>query len=276
MMMEHTATQFKQTERLGIHEGLSIEEYHADPAISNSGLAQILRSPAHYIAYRNQEFESTDAQDLGTAAHFAILEPKEFNKRYVVQPVEIKRRAGKVWEDFVAANPGKEILKSEDAKAITQMVDAAYSHPTVSQYLKGGATEQSFFWIDPETGVRCKARPDYWRPDGIWVDLKTCRNAEEREFAKSVANYGYYRQAAFGMEGVGIVTLKPQVGYVTIAIETEAPHGIGVYILDDQAIDFGRIQFRKGLEIYSKCLKTDIWPGYSTETRALSLPAWMK
>lgn len=260
----------------GVFE-MSIESYHQHEAISNTGLGYILKSPAHYIAYRNQPPEATTAQIIGSATHAGILEPALFKERYASMPEGLDRRTkiGKqTYEDLQAS--GKMILPHTAFQNIQRMIEEAYSHPTVSTYLKGGVTERSFFWKDKETGVSCKSRPDYLRKDGIIVDLKTTDSASLVAFQKSVANYAYYRQAAFAMDGLKAVLGVDQVGFVLIAIEKEPPYAIAIFILDSDAIAAGRLEYQFALNTYANCLKTDRWPGYTVETQTLSLPGWMK
>ncbi len=260
----------------GIVAGLTIEEYHASPAVSNSGIGQFMRTPAHYLTYRNTPSESTPAKELGSAVHFGVLEPALFFQRYVVQPAEIKRRAGKAWEEFQAANASKEILCVEDYETVKRVIDEVHSHENASKLLSKGKTEHSIFWTDKETGVACKTRPDYFRPDGIQVDLKTTRNASFREFQRSVGQYGYHRQAAMGIDGLHAATGNDSVGWVLIAIELEPPYGIAIYVLDDAAIGIGRNEYRGALTRIAECMTTDTWPGYPTHTQALELPAWYR
>lgn len=273
----------------GILDGLPIEEYHAHPSISNSGLGHLMRSPAHYIAYRNEPHRPTAAQELGVAVHFAILEPKLFFSRYVKRPEApaLKTTEGKPAEKPWATKEGKAILAelsrggtrtvlpADEFEQIERILEEVHSHPTASALLSKGKTEQSIFWTDAETGIQCRARPDYLRNDGVFVDVKTTQDASYKAFQRSMGQYGYHRQAAFGMDGLRAATGRGDIGWALIAIECEAPVGIAVYVLDDTAIGIGRNEYRGALTRLADCIKTDTWPCYPTETQALELPRWM-
>ena len=82
------------------------EAYHGDTTrISKSGLDLIAKSPAHYwsryLDPNREKKEPTAAMLLGTAVHFAILEPEEFGRRYQVLP-EINKRSNAGKAEFEA------------------------------------------------------------------------------------------------------------------------------------------------------------------------------
>jgi hypothetical protein len=275
--------------RVGIFDGMPIEDYHSHEAISNSGLSHFLRSPAHYIAYRNEPPEPTDRMKFGTAAHFAILEPQLFYRRYVKRPdgANIKTGKGEAAKNRWATSEGKAILaelseggaktvlSEDDFERVERMIEEIYSHPTAGPLFSGGKTEQSAFWRDPDSGVLCRARPDYLRSD-LQVDLKTTEDASLSEFSRKVASLGYHRQAAFGMDGLREITGQGSIGWVLVAIETAAPFGIGVYVLDDASIGLGRNEYKGALTRIAECQRSGEWPGYSTDVQALGLPGWYR
>lgn len=76
---------------VGVHYGLSFEEYLAIPAINKGGLDLIAKSPAHYwVNYLDPNLERRDdtpAKRHGRAIHHAVLEPDLFAKTWVQKPV---------------------------------------------------------------------------------------------------------------------------------------------------------------------------------------------
>ena len=70
----------------GIYLGLSNEEYHADGAISSTGIKDLLKSPYRYWYFSDmnpdpnkEERINTSSTKLGTAFHTLILEPENFD-----------------------------------------------------------------------------------------------------------------------------------------------------------------------------------------------------
>ena len=58
-------------------------QYHATDAVSASLLKQIQRSPAHAMAYLQQQQEPTPAMLFGTAFHTCVLESEQIGRAHV-------------------------------------------------------------------------------------------------------------------------------------------------------------------------------------------------
>ena len=71
----------------GIYFDLPIDQYHADPAISSSGIKLLLKNPQKYWdkSAMNPEKESadTDALRVGKAMHCLLLEPEKFEDEFI-------------------------------------------------------------------------------------------------------------------------------------------------------------------------------------------------
>ena len=196
----------------------------------------------------------------------------------------------KLWSEikaeYAAANGGKTILEDELFYQLINMRDAVYAHPSANKLLTKvpGKAEVSAYWHDPETGEMCRVRPDFWREDGYIVDLKTTADASPEAFAKSVANFRYHVQAPYYMDGLnhaaeqGGIEITPIKGFVFLAVEKDAcvvngeSKGVGVYVLDEDALYEGGAQYRKDLSTYVRCCNENKWPGYSNKVEKLTLP----
>lgn len=263
----------------GIYHEIENETYHAGPGISNSGLGDILQSPRHYYARHLDPARPartpTQPQEDGTIAHCAILEPDQFHERYVVGP-DVSR-ATKAWKEACAANPGKTLIKPDQYTRAMLQRDAVWAIPDVAEALSAGRPEVSAYWNDPETGVLCRCRPDWVHetPAGvILLDAKTYSDASPREFARQVARMRYYRQASFYSDGYAVASGKPVLGFVFAAVETNYPFAASATMLDEEALAVGANEYRRALDIYAECLRTNAWPGYPQSIGVMSLPAW--
>jgi len=184
-----------------------------------------------------------------------------------------------------AAKPliGKTLLSADDLSDVERMAAAARNHPAVRVIFSqaGGVAEQSIFWTDAPTGVRCKIRPDYHVPPcelfpyGLIVDGKSTNDASADGFAKSVWNYDYPMQAAYYSDGYQIAygTDQPPA-FLWLAQEKDAPFATAVYSCSADLIAFGRKQYRRQLELLSVCQDLNQWPGYPTEVVDLAMPGW--
>jgi hypothetical protein len=235
--------------KTGKYDNISLKEYHALSAWSKTSLDHINRSPAHYQEWKNNPTEQTPAMSFGAALHCSVLTPELYKSQYVIAPICDKRTsAGKAqYADFLNSSIGKDPIGAIEAGQIERISQAIFNHPLTSQLLSQGEAEQSFFWIDPKTGLECKARPDFLRNDAICVDVKTCENAQFHEFQKSVYSYRYHVQGAFFMDGIFQATGIQCSDFVLIAVEKSAPYGIMVYRLDDLAIEIGRLEYQDNL-----------------------------
>jgi hypothetical protein len=163
---------------------LTNADYHADPAISASHLKAVMQSPYHYWSrYLNPQrptMEPTAAMRLGSLAHCAVLEPDELHNRYAIAP-DRRSNAGKAAAADMAAR-GLEAVTEADMALAANMAIAVQGHPYAGALLADGKAEQSFWADDIATGLRVKARPD-WYFGGTIVDLKTCTDASPSGFA---------------------------------------------------------------------------------------------
>lgn len=304
----------------GVFAGISNASYHGGPGISKSGLDIIRRSPLHYQHSLTARREPTPDQRIGTLAHALILEPETIWDHYSTPFVapegalatveEIKERlkglglpiSGKKAElsaRLLDADPSvvllddaralhaetvgdRAIVTAEEMAQAEAIRDAVMSHPAAGKLLApgSGVAELSAYWRDKKTGALCRCRPDWWRHDGIVIDLKTARDASPEGFSKSIQGWRYHVQAAFYLDGIaharaaGGVDMPAPRAFVFIGVEKTAPYAVGVYTLDAQSLEIGRREYREDLATYAECRGADVWPGYGDKIQSISLPEW--
>jgi TPR repeat protein len=270
-------------EQPGVYDGIPDEEYQRDPvpggSLSHSGARMLLppNCPALYHHWAATGSRRTREFDLGHAAHTLVLGTGA--RLVVVEADNWLTKAAKQQRDEARADGAVPILRGEydQAKAIAA---AVLQHPIASALFNPdrGKPEQSLFWVDEETGVWRRARLD-WLPDAgrgrlIVPDLKTTLSAEPSHLAKALANYGYYQQAAWYLDGVGALELGPDPAFVFVFVEKTPPYLVTVAEADADALHWGRVRNRKALDLYRRCKQTGHWPGYSDDVIPLSLPGW--
>lgn len=263
---------------LGLVHHLPIEDYHAGPAISKSGLDDIARSPAIFKALRDPKAPPRPeraGQLEGNLAHAAILEPHLFDKRYEVHPV--MHRGTKAWKDIAAAATRTPIQQDQYDTAKAQAA-SVHALPEVRDALAIGAAEVSAFWIDEATGVHCRCRPDWVHPLAdkkvILLDVKTCGDASPGEFVRQAARKRYDVQDAFYSDGFGIAAGVEVLAFIFAAVESAYPYAASAVMLDDASRAAGRRKYRADLNTYAECQRTNTWPGYSSAIQVVSLPEW--
>lgn len=270
----------------GVYLGIPNDAYHAGPGISKSGLWTIhTQTPAHYKFPPPKDDESTTAKankDFGTAAHIAILEPEDFEKRVMRGPED---RRGNKWTDAVdyCKSEGKTLLIASAYDEVLAIRDAVHANSYINGIMTGGKrmVEASAYWTDPVTGRRCRCRPDLWRDDlGVMLDLKTATSAHPDPFSRAVINYGYHAQEAFYSDGWdqafadGAPISRGVAGFLFLAWEKKSPYACALYELPPSIVEEGRVIMRKALDRYHECETAGEWPGYASGVQELSFKRW--
>ena len=266
----------------GIVHGLSNEAYHAGPGLSHSGVKRLLRTPFHYwgAQHAGAPHATPTPQMLnGTLVHCALLEPAEFDARYIVGPDADKRT--KEWREFArhVADSGATVIDKAQRERAFAQADALRTLPEVAELMAAGESEVSAYWTDPTTGVLCKCRPDHVTPVGdgrsvVLLDVKTAADASEEGFKKSASNYGYHTQADWYCTGYALAAGVEVHGMVFAAVEPEYPHACAAYMLDDDSLMRARKRNTDALRTYARCAAAAEWPGYPRSIQVITLHPW--
>lgn len=253
----------------GIYD-ISNERYHASAGISRSSLWAFKHLPQKYwYQYLSGEYErpaDTEAFLIGNMFHTLVLEPKLFPERYFVMPkVNRTTKVGKAqYEENLALANGRALVNEEQMELIYGMQAALDQHSVVEDILSGNVKcEQSIFWTDEETGVACKARPDIWNSP-IVADLKTTLDASYRGFQMAAMKDGYFLQAGMIYEALKSVGM-PFEKFIFLCVEKKKPYAVGLYLLDQEALQFGIDLFHQLLRKYAECLYNESWPDYGIQ-----------
>jgi hypothetical protein len=137
----------------------------------------------------------------------------------------------------------------------------------------------SVFWHDEERGIDRRARFD-WLPDGdggrlVVPDYKTATSAEPRAFTRSIFTFGYDMQDVYYSDAIRAAGIAQDVEFRFIAQETTPPYLITVYELDADSLAIGRARVDQACAVYRECMRTDVWPSYSSEIELVPPPAWL-
>jgi hypothetical protein len=251
----------------GIHE-ISIQDYHNSNGISRSGIMLLRnKTPLHfydkYLSADKWREETTEAMILGNALHTYVLEREEFDSRYFIEhKVDKRTKEGKRIYKEMHANIGqRQVISTDMYQQITSMAEALYRDPLICGLIVNGKYEKSIFWIDPDTEILCKCRPDIWHSNMI-CDLKTASDASPRVFEKTIISYGYHIQAAMIQEALMHFCNQKISDFIFIAVEKERPYATAMYPLSQEKLKLGLQEFKATLRKYKQCLETKQWPSY--------------
>lgn len=271
-----------------LRQNWTAERYHADDALSRSGLVDFEESARLYHGRRTGAIppkEQTAAMRFGTLAHLRVLEPEEFRRRVWVKPAGWNGRtnAGKSELADIRAR-GLIECDMEDAQRIEGVAAAVLADPDARKLLDHCEREVTFTWTelvqadDGAVPVPCRARLDLLavrRSATLIADLKTTDDPSPAAFAKSVVNLGYHYQPPFYARPIRqLLGHEPQFRF--IAVRSRPPHEVVVWNVKRADIEAFDKQVTASLKRYAECVLADTWtsPWESHGVQDLSFPRW--
>lgn len=258
----------------GVVEDLPDHVYHSDvETLSSTGARKILRSPALFRHEQDHPAAYSPTFNLGHAAHTMVLSAGAAIEQIDADNYRTKD-ARHLREEALAE--GKTPLLPREYEQVTDMYQACLDHPVVGKLIERDdlVREASMFWVDETTGAACRARPDLATADwSLLIDYKTTVDASPAGFAKSLGNFWYHCQQAWYMDAVKHFSGRDPA-FVFIAQEKTPPYLVGVYVVDQTAIELADAMNRKARFTWKACTETGKWPGYTPEPTVVPLPYW--
>ena len=255
----------------GTYRDLPFKDYLAIDAASKGKLwALHTKTPAHCQVDR----DPTPDMVWGTVFHTALLEPGRFLDGIVANPYDGRTKDGKKFKDEHA---GYTVISKDDYDGVMAARDALLRNPTIKALIeREGMSEATGVWIDPDTGLLCRCRPDHYVPSlAMAVDIKTTTNAGAKAFAKTAANFGYDLQAEFYSEGWNRAGGGEVENFIFVVVERDPPYAHALYEIDEPGRAMGQVIMRKALARYAECKASGVWPGHPAEVVRLSFPQWV-
>lgn len=262
----------------GIYQ-LDETAYHADTALaptlgrslSATGAKTLLTNPARFVHERAHGRPEKRVYDLGTLAHALILGNPD-QRVTVIDAYDWRTKAAKEARATAYAN-GKVPVHRGDLRNVAPLRRAVRRHPLASAILSTGRPEQTLYWIDPDTGVTCRARID-WLHDIALVDVKTVPygGTDTAALAKAAATYDWPLQAAHYTDGYEAITGQ-RLPFLFIAVEKEPPYFVRVVQLSDADMAEGRERIRAARDLFAR-YESDGYPEPSPDIDTLTLPRW--
>lgn len=247
---------------------MPFEAYAAADGINNSGLVQLLRSPAHYRYWKTApQKPPTPALVLGQITHLCVLEPDVYEAKVVV-----------VDKHGLHLRPGAIGVKQEQHDKARAMRDAVWRNSDARKLLTTGQREASIWWQCRDFGVLCKARVDFVSQavaGGVVLDLKTTADASRLKFSRSMVDYRYDMQAAHYLEAGRVSGCYGHEDFYFLAVEKEPPHAAVVYAVSDVVRGIGTQWRDEAMSRYATARRDNIWPGLPNVDE-IGLPKWAK
>lgn len=274
----------------GIYFDLPEDEYHSDPALSRSGIKQILISPADYwetsVLNPSYRYKHKKAMDFGDMAHVMLLNPEKFESKFRV-----------IGQPYQGNEHKKTIDVVEYGKAKT-MLDALYSDEETHMLFSNGYPEVTIVWRDVNTGTLLRIRIDYLHHIAA-IDYKTTRRLDDSSMGWTFADYGYDLQCALYSWGIryakaallaqaedfkvyGIVNKKwlhrfittPRTYFRFLFQRNIPPYIFEYFDCEDEVIAQAHERIIKACEIYqqyTKAYPNEKWPLTSGKKKTITM-----
>jgi hypothetical protein len=114
----------------------------------------------------------------------------------------------------------------------------------------------------------------YLCTEGMIPTHNTSISVEPEFLRKALANHGYYRQAAWYLDGIRALGLADEVTFIFVAQMKTPPYLVTIFDLEDEDIAIGRELNRRAVEVFRDCKASGVWPAFADEPIRLALPTW--
>jgi len=261
--------------------------------LSASSLKAFKQSPKAFIDYKLKEWKQTDAMLSGSMVHCLILEPEEFEKRYITldcqspsnaqqksvidllisdknleeayslnyskydekKAVELKDK----YSEFIEFSK-KNIKEKKQVVSKDLMIDAHLKSEAIKRNSGAkkvlemiGQTEVELNWYSQ--GIKMKGFVD-GLGDCI-LDLKGCPDVSKRKFTYKMVDEYIPMQFAIYADGLQKKHQTENLPCYVICFDNNFE--VGTYLINSDFIWAGRMQYMKALKDFKRCIMLDEW-----------------
>lgn len=270
----------------GAYPDIDGELYHQtelcpEPSTSSTGLKILdTKSPAHFWAQHPANPNKVTRPDkrhfrIGRALHDLLLVNGSIPANYHLVPDGFNPAHTRVWAEYIkpyreAVANGMTVLETGEFKTIQRMAEAVSKDELANALLTAGTPEMTLAARDPLTGVWMRAKPDVL-PTAMEIvpDVKTAIDASPEVYENAASRNGVFQSAAHYLDLIDLVFGEAKRRFVLITVEKTYPHCVVIDHLDDGDINEARMLNRRALNIFDRCLKTGVWPGYTTAEKPI-------
>jgi hypothetical protein len=240
------------------------KSYFAKRALSNSGIKQLLKSPAHFRQYTDNPTKPTPALRMGQGFHLLVSQPHLAEKIAIFN--ETKTFASKSGEKFFESHGDHICLTEDELLDVQSWTKAVHNNAKIMQIIKSCTIEREIYGSQ-ESGhgmISVKGMLD-GHNDSLIFDLKTTSDLAS-DFPYTAKKYGYDIQAAWYQYLVeNHLDGKPRDFYF-IVVEKSPPYGVLIYKAGDEFLQKGAIKCNEAIELYGKSVAGNHWPAYDTDS----------
>lgn len=263
---------------------LTAEEYFAEPcavpALSAS-IAHVLDSESPLHAWTRHpklggiKRAPTKALDNGSLSHALLLGAGKGIE--VIAADSYRTNAAKEARD-AARDAGLIPVLEEDYEVARVAADAIRKRFADLGIVLDGEPEIAALWSETASNgaaVQCRGMMDHLKLPVIY-DIKSIRSANPQMCRKHIESYGYAIQRAAYVSA--IERIKPElagrVDFVFVFYELAPPYEVTPIRLSGAFRELGARAWRRAVDRWEECLRTDTWPGYVDRIVDLEPSPW--
>lgn len=265
----------------GIHLGVSMRDYLADPCESPSLSSSIVhdmiaRSPAHarlnHPRLGGAVNLASRKADVGTVAH-ALL----FGGGDAIDVVDAADWRTKGARESRAASEmaGRISVLATDHESAGKMADIANEYLARSGLTRDGYAEPTI--IFHACDVLCRCRPDWVAKDqSAVIHYKTTEaSARPQDFARGImTRSGYDNAVAFYRIGIRAVFQHDNTRHLILVQEQEPPYACSMIVLSSMLMALATDRVMRAVAKWGACLTSGEWPGYDYAPYVADATSW--
>lgn len=220
---------------------------------------------------RNEYIESADAK-FDKALRCAVFDRTAFDVLYVrTRKFDFRKPIDKAefyTMETATKSKGQIMLNTEPYDAILKMRAELLKHPLTGHKILPFCRPSDNVVHENIQFKPHALHPGFGYGENI-VNLTSTKNPATLDgFQKDLAMFNWHRKAALQIDGTSATEM------IFIVCEHKEPFNIGVYVLDERAIDLGRQGYKQAIEKYKSSKESGIWPGVSPTIVTAGLPEW--
>ncbi len=264
----------------------SADEYHADPCpvpSLSASIASVLDSESPLHAWSRHprlggvQRPPTKAFDRGTLSHALLLGAGKDVE--VIEADDFRTNAAKAARDE-AREAGKVPVLIADYAEAKHTAAKLRERFTALGIVLDGESELTALWAERARNgrdVQCRGMMDHLLLSSLRIlDLKSIRSAKPDMCRKHVEQYGYAIQRAAYVSAVEKIVpeLAGRVDFVFVFYELEPPYAVTPMRLSGAFREIGARAWKRSVDRWEECLRTNTWPGYADEIISVEPSGW--
>jgi exodeoxyribonuclease VIII len=277
--LEHFMVLAKAGQLMGKFAGIDGDDYHKKlPGYSKTDIEYASLSLANMVAKRELDRNPTPADEeedenkallLGRMLHARLEhhpDPGPYQQLFVTKPKFSGEGARKREADFWDVHADSVVITEAQERQIEGMYRGLLRNPQSRALLNAkGIAEETVIWIDPDSGLVCKCRPDrrvfQYLGAPVTLDYKTLGQFDEKHIREALHSHHYNVSAAYTSDGIRAVGEDPGT-YIFVFVETKSPYRVACVPANTYDMELGVRRYKALLKQIANAEKTGIWPGF--------------